>query len=362
MGMQAVEVAIGLVLMWLLLALACTAIVEWINERLQLRSQGLAAGLAHLWREVKQAQQRDVALKFEDLPPVKACQPMIAFLLRRRGPPVGAADFESALTDTGWRARGLLPLFGVIRGRPSDSPSYVVTTQVAAGIIGQLVQGAANVQVAASRADAVIDALKDSPFKSLLRGYLASAKGDLAVFEKKLAAWFDGTLERIGGEFKRITQRWSFLIAFAICGALNADSISVAARLWQNPVLREAIADRAAGIGQPIPAGRDGERCRSVLGIAPPGDATQTERLDCLSQSMAELPIGWGGGSLVLPDGRAPASPLQWLLLLAAKMAGIGLSTLAVGLGAPFWFQVLNTLNAIRASGRPPVAPRAADA
>ncbi len=362
MGMQAVEVAIGLVLMWLLLALACTAIVEWINERLQLRSQALAAGLAHLWREVKQAQQSEVALKFEDLPPVKSCQPMIAFLLRRRSADPPATDFDSALTDPGWRARGLLPLFGVIRGRPSDSPSYVVTTQIAAGIIGQLVQGAANVQVAAARADAVIEALKDSPFKSLLRGYLATANGSLAVFEKKLAAWFDGTLERIGGEFKRIAQRWSFLIALAICGALNADSIAVAMRLWQNPVLREAIADRAAGMTQPIPAGRDAERCRVVLGVAPPSDATPDERLDCLSQTMAELPLGWGSGTMTLPGGRSPASTVDWLLLLATKLAGIGLSALAVGLGAPFWFQVLNTLNAIRASGRPPVAPKAADA
>jgi hypothetical protein len=53
------------------------------------------------------------------------------------------------------------------------------------------------------------------------------------------------------------------------------------------------------------------------------------------------LPLGWSKGAF-------PAT------LDAAKIFGLLLTALAVSLGAPFWFDVLNKIMSVRAAGRPP--------
>jgi hypothetical protein len=54
------------------------------------------------------------------------------------------------------------------------------------------------------------------------------------------------------------------------------------------------------------------------------------------------LPIGWN------PD-KLPSSPYEWAL----RLLGILLTSLAVSLGAPFWFDLLNRFIVVRSTVKP---------
>ncbi|MGH7165695.1 MAG: hypothetical protein ACREIS_09260 [Nitrospiraceae bacterium] len=66
-----------------------------------------------------------------------------------------------------------------------------------------------------------------------------------------------------------------------------------------------------------------------------------------------QLPIGWAwsnGDPRRVPD---PHDIRGWFM----KVLGLLFTTIAVSLGAPFWFDMLNKLINIRAAGKPPAEP-----
>jgi hypothetical protein len=82
----------------------------------------------------------------------------------------------------------------------------------------------------------------------------------------------------------------------------------------------------------------------------------------CVRQVVAELdevglPIGWPSGCPLEPaacvDDRDPGTVPDagdWLSVLA----GLALTTLAAGVGAPFWFDAIGRLTSLRNTGRRP--------
>jgi hypothetical protein len=85
------------------------------------------------------------------------------------------------------------------------------------------------------------------------------------------------------------------------------------------------------------------ETCK---GLDDPKNCSFLESTDKARAKLEEFPIGWpdsGGGDL---------GSWYWL----KKIFGLLISVLAVSLGAPFWFDVLDKLNSIRSSGIKPKA------
>jgi hypothetical protein len=73
-------------------------------------------------------------------------------------------------------------------------------------------------------------------------------------------------------------------------------------------------------------------------------DSSRTS-LDCIRDASVP-PIGWKKDTLRgLPDNSR-----DWLF----KILGVLISTLAVAMGAPFWFSLLNKLVNLRLTGNPP--------
>jgi len=114
--------------------------------------------------------------------------------------------------------------------------------------------------------------------------------------------------------------------------ALNVDSISITRALWVNGPVRQAVV-AAAERGQ-------GSELDSVAdGVA------RVRNLD--------LPITWvGSGAPASDPRRAPRDLGGWTL----KLVGLAFSVVALSLGAPFWFDVLNKVARLRATGCPPDA------
>jgi hypothetical protein len=160
---------------------------------------------------------------------------------------------------------------------------------------------------------------------------------DLATFRKAVETWFDDTMDRVGGWYKRRVSVIVFVIALVVAGLLNADSWQMGNALWNDQAVRAAVVSKAGGLNH---------------------DAKQAAREVADVQSL-KLPIGWKGeranGAGEQRDPRAvPSTASQWL----GKIAGLIITAFALSLGAPFWFDMLNRFTRIRGSGLPEGGPK----
>ena len=155
----------------------------------------------------------------------------------------------------------------------------------------------------------------------------------LEAQRKNVELWFDDVMDRVSGWYKRKAQ-WTLLVfAVLVTSVANVDCINLATTLWQSPALRTALADSAASYQAGAQANPEQKETLDEL----------QARLDKLSAQ--GLPLGWAGDKVL-----SSAEPKQWL----TKVAGLLLTALAVSLGAPFWFDLVNKLVNIRSAGKIP--------
>ena len=117
---------------------------------------------------------------------------------------------------------------------------------------------------------------------------------------------------------------------------INVDTINLTSRLWQNPALRQQIT---------LAADKYIAETESKAGKVMSKDIK--EALNNFNARLSEvkemnIPIGWSTAKL--PKGN------EWVW----KIIGLVLTTLAVSLGAPFWFDLLNKVTRLRVSGEVP--------
>jgi hypothetical protein len=147
-------------------------------------------------------------------------------------------------------------------------------------------------------------------------------------------------MERISGWYKRMAQKIIFAVGLALCFAINADSLMVVKELWSDQALAHAVVAQA------------NKRVQSGT-LSDPDD--QKHSLQEVVSEIREInapPIGWVRESR---DIRAwPTEPWP----IAFKLFGILLTSFAITLGAPFWFDILNTIINMRLSGAPPAASK----
>lgn len=186
--------------------------------------------------------------------------------------------------------------------------------------------------------------IDDERIRRVILSAIDAGQGDLDKVRKQLENWYDGTMDRVSGWYKRRSQ--NFLLAFGLLVAvvLNVDAITIASHLFHDKPLRQAIIASAdsyvtatqPGVGQNPPAPGS---------TVPPADRLKqlTDQLDGIG-----YPIGWY---------RLPQAPgCNWNAECARMLLAIPgwlMTALAIMLGAPFWFDVLNKLMVIRSTVKP---------
>jgi hypothetical protein len=194
--------------------------------------------------------------------------------------------------------------------------------------------------------------------------YVGEGETKLARARKNVEKWFDDSMDRASGVFKRYSQTMAFIIGFVIALLLNVDSINLALYLWREPAVRLVLAQNAADFQ--IPQQQLEEN---------PGQALENLRDQFVGLS---LPIGWvineSQGTAIsdvncqlFPDVNQafgipvfgsnkclapPQSSNQTNLFL--KLLGIFLTALAARQGAPFWFDLLKRFVNFRGTGANP--------
>ena len=136
---------------------------------------------------------------------------------------------------------------------------------------------------------------------------------------KRIESWFDDSMVRLSGAYRRRVQIVTFIVGITLATVLNADSIAILNKLWREPMLREALVLQASNMELPAV----GEQQSPVEAI--PEYITQ---LNALS-----LPFGWA-------EENRPTTTSGWW----QKVLGILLSGVAAAQGAPFWFDLMRKI------------------
>jgi hypothetical protein len=177
-------------------------------------------------------------------------------------------------------------------------------------------------------------------------------KSEMDEFRERLGHWYDKNGERLTGEFKRKkVLPATFVFALVITVLMNADSVAIGKYLYQNKNVTRQLAEQAM-----VAVGNYSQRVEQIrnssdtilrndsLAIKRLNENVEQLRKDIryFSDSLAaNIPLGWKDGRVNLADTGKHA--IGWLA-----------SILAICLGAPFWFDLLNKIANLRGSGRRP--------
>jgi len=162
----------------------------------------------------------------------------------------------------------------------------------------------------------------------------------------KLEKWFDESMDRVGGWYKRKAQWIALVIAIALVLVLNVSTLRIAEQLSAEPkVLANVVAKAEAaaedeGSGESQAEGGE-EGAGPVTDMKKAGEEAEDAVHDLAALS---LPVFWAEAQ------NRPDSGEEWLIAVIGWL----ISILAISLGAPFWFDTLNKLSNLRMAGRKP--------
>jgi len=309
-GNTALDVAIGLAFIYLLFSVLCAAVQEAIAGIFDLRAATLERGLQNLLED-------DGKLGTNGAP--SAATPAAA-------PGAPSQNLTNKLLGHGL-IRTLykgsrVPLVG------RRGPSYIPAPMFALALLDLAAPPNEDNSIAAVR-----QAITDSPIpggtKSALLSLASGAAKDRDQLRAEVERWFDQSMSRVSGWYKRKTQIVICLLSLLVAVGLNVNTVSVADRLINDDSLRSAVVQEA--VKSPL---KSGETLNDVA-----DQITQVQKLG--------IPFGWN---------KAPGDPADADLShhLGRTIGGWLLTFLALSLGAPFWFDALSKLAGLRNTGPPP--------
>jgi hypothetical protein len=337
----AVDVAIALALMYLLLSLTCTVINEYLASKLNLRSKSLGVGVQALLDDpnIRTAfyEHGLIAGTRKTLTTAGNMSIVRSMRIDPRPATVLAADAHGAPTAA------------------SDDvhPSYFSTNTFVLALLGSLTGGkTAGDQPIPTIADlsASIQKLPASNLRDALVANLTVAQGDFEKFREGVATWFDDSMDRLSGAYKRHLKVISIAVGCLVATAVNADTFVVSQVLWSDSALRAQMAQVAEStVKAGLPADSGASQSSSTL------TADEIEsKLAHVNRTLRPLPIGWSfhaNASLTELTHNIGSKPLSYWPL---KLLGLFATGLALSFGAPFWFDALSKFMNIRAAGVKP--------
>jgi hypothetical protein len=230
----AIQVALGLIFVYLVLALVCSALNEAISTARRWRAQFLREGIANLL-------DPDDPVVGSEHAKVLYAHPVVNGLIRPNSP------------------RGK-------RRPPSYLPARVFTTALL-----DFDRKGAERSIKES-----IDAVPSPQTRAALQALWADSNGRQDIFRRAVEVWYDDAMERVSGWYRRRMHLLMWVIAGVIVLALNVDTIRIADHLWKDRTVRAAVIART----QHPAAGADNTSVTNV--------AVSVDKLQQL-----KLPIGW---------------------------------------------------------------------
>ena len=367
--LRMIDVAIGIVFLYLLICMVCSILRESIENILNRRATNLEEGIRELFgiAEGEKTPAKDDELGIDKL----YDHPLIKVLY--------AGSYAKSPAGSQRRlGQRLLHLSKIAPLR--HLPSYIPSSTFALVLIDLVCRQGQSGQSAPLTVDSLrqnVDKIENQTLKRALLVALDNADGKLEQVRERIEAWFNTAMDAVSARYRRDTNFIIFGVALIVSIGINVDTFRIADYLYRNGAVRDALVARAAEAAKrdDLP---DFNLAKSAL------EAT-------------ELPIGWscGKGPKLLPCRTVPSpsdetsqqrqprpgheapsigqgdplDPGQYLrskpetrwsrdnfLELGSFLVGWLVTAFAATLGAPFWFDLLKRFlqarNVVQASRR----------
>lgn len=309
---------IGLMLLYSLLSLLASAIQESIAGWMSLRGRMLDQALARmLGRSDAPAQQ----------------PPSVADAAAQPAP----LDLYREFQQHDWFQQ-LLPK--QLAGWGVRYPSYL-DKKTFSTILLHVLNGssAANIQQA-------LNLLPEGTLKVFLLNTLADAEGDIHRFRDALEQWYDLTMDRVSGWYKRKTHAILLGIGLTMAALFNADTFAVYQHVSGDPQAQQQVVTLAEDLLNQNLQLKDSLAQDSLIINQLDSTRTLVQTLNTqLSEAATPLGLGW--------------TAAQWQAFKEAglshqllKLLGFIITAFAISLGAPFWFDLLKQFVNIRNTGQ----------
>ena len=229
-GSTILDVAIGIIFIYLLVSLVISAINELIAAKLKSRATNLTQGIQALLQDPSQA---GWVAKLYQHPLIQSLSP------------------------------------------PNSKPSYIPSRTFALALLDLVAP--ANADGSRTLADLKAGmANLPEPLQKTLTNLLDEAQHDVERLKTQIEVWFNNGMDRASGWYKRKTQWIQFFIGLTLVIALNIDSVHIGRSLFAvNSPMRASLVESAKSF------------------VAQPGGTNKSMKDAIDAISSASLPIGW---------------------------------------------------------------------
>ncbi|MBV4360528.1 hypothetical protein [Pinibacter aurantiacus] len=314
-GSVVLEVAIGIIFMFMLSAMICTAVREGIESKLKTRAAYLERGIRELLHD---RGAENIARSFFEHPLINGLYTGEYSVEKKASEP---KIFESG----------------------KNLPSYIPSKNFALTLMDIAARGRDNNEAAANANSTpiTVESVRANISKIgnvyVQRAFLTaldSAQGDLNLLQQNLEDWFNSSMDRISGWYKRSTQYIIFFIGLVLAVGLNINTLSVADYLFHNDDERKIIVTQAEAVVK---------------------DSTSTQknyRDAAKALASIKIPIGWNDANNPFHGFTTDNKYWLWQFILMPLLGWL-ITAFAATLGAPFWFDLLNKVMVIRSTVKP---------
>lgn len=219
--------------------------------------------------------------------------------------------------------------------------------------------------------------------------YAAQGESNVAKARKNVEKWFDDSMDRASGVFKRYSQAMALVIGIIIALVLNVDSINLTLYLWREPSVRQVLAanaenfqlpeaqlasnpeqtmqafrDQFVGLNLPVgwvikdsgPNAIYDSNCQLFPGTDQTfGIPIVMPKIDVSSANTNKIMSNIAGSFNYLNKKCIAPPQSNTQTNIALKIFGLLLTAMAARQGAPFWFDLLKRLVNLRATGANPI-------
>jgi hypothetical protein len=338
-GNIALDVVIGLVFIYLLYSLFVTTVIEFLATILALRSRNLKAAIQRMLDDEDGKGFADDFYK----------EPLIKYL--------------------GEKNTAIKKFF-----RIPNRPSYLQARNFSTAVIRLLHKDASSGEfnLGTIRQELENGRLKETQTAQYLLSLLNNSQDKVEKFNENLETWFDDTMERTTGWYKRKAMYLSIIVGIVIAMLFNVDTIQIAQQLSKDPKARAQLIELASQMPKDTLFFRDTttrELLNAQMGKLISLSDTSTEILSIsrnpnmilfpvklFSGTRGKNAVQSGDHKVTLPDDKNSGQKISgkdkygfwfdnW-----SNLWGCLITALALSLGAPFWFDLLNKLVQLRSS------------
>ena len=400
-GSAALELAIGLIFIVMLVSLLVTALTELLASWLRWRASNLWKSLRGMLGGSVQEQVYNHPLLKTLMTPTTGPPVGLAWLFRlpglrrlwptAKGPSyIPPRTFALALLDLieqPYQAVSrLIDAIDAAAAEPARIPAVIASAKALAGLpsmattitrMQPLLDELGEAGIPRDRTRAILlrlrheataltqhPALFDADVQAALRPLMVAAGGRDDRVRAEVETWFTEITERSAGWYKRKTQAIQVALGLALAIWIDVDMILISRALWADSTLRSAlVAEAEAAAKEPAPV---------TITTAP---LSPQQRIADVRGQMLALGLPLRGSCDAILDASGSPKPLPWwctdpsratktfqlpwfgqVTVAAASLRWCGwfLTAFAVSLGAAFWFDSLKRVMTIRAAGRAP--------